>query len=188
MDIRDLDRLLEYIRQHRLPLFKADDGNPLLVLFDERGFRFSDQAELAYRLLKNQPHLYVAHTTSNSAWYVGKSFQPGGRWKRQHAYHLGTLAYHLLGTTRYDDQNHDHWIDAWMNRETLVLDHNRKCIGLTREIFITFIPFHVYAGEEFTRLAKEQVIKLNAQSEKALIDGLRERGVTLLNVPKRPRV
>jgi hypothetical protein len=97
-------------------LFKHKQEDVLAAIFDSKGFYLSQSAAIKYNIIKNEPHIYVAWTKDESGfYYVGKSFQKGGRWKRQHAYHLGTLAYHLNNSIRHDDQNHLHWIEKCMN-------------------------------------------------------------------------
>lgn len=135
-----------YIQQNYSLLFHHQPNNILTAIFDTKGFRFTVDAQNNYNLIKNQPHLYVAWTNNvNGYYYIGKSFQSGGRWKRQHAYHLGTLAHHLLDTIRYADQNHAHWIEHWMDNETLEnIDDNLFSIKLNEEVYISFIPFNIY--------------------------------------------
>ena len=113
-------------------LFKSNE-NILSIPFDNKGFFLSENAQKVYDQIKDLPHLYVAWTDCvNGFFYIGKSYQPGGRWKRQHAYHLGTLAHHLLGTLRDDDQNHQHWIDSWLDVNTLILGNNNHNIKVTQ--------------------------------------------------------
>jgi hypothetical protein len=176
------DKMLAFVRLHELPLFETDKANPLIALFDSRGFWFSEAAEAAYIEIRTEPHLYVAHRRSESGWYVGKSYQGGGRWKRQHAYHLGTLAHDLLATLRDDDQNHSHWIDSWMVRHSANAREGKHSIHLVEPVFITFIPFAVYAGREHNDLDKSEIIALNALYEKSLINALFSRGIGLLNI------
>ena len=104
-----------YVKANYSLLFHHQPNNTLTAIFDEKGFSFTLAAQNYYNRIKNHPHLYVAWTNDkNGYYYVGKSYQIGGRWKRSHAYHLGTLAYHLHNIIRYDDQNHAHWIEHWI--------------------------------------------------------------------------
>ncbi|MEM3550904.1 MAG: hypothetical protein QXV01_07435 [Candidatus Bathyarchaeia archaeon] len=96
-----------------VPLFKTLPEQPLLAIFDEKGFFLSERAKEAYDLVKNSPHIYVARRISENYFYFGISKQVGGRWKRSHAYHLRGLACEILGTKRYDDQDHSLWVNAW---------------------------------------------------------------------------
>jgi hypothetical protein len=150
--------------------------------FDNRGFFFTDTAQLEYNLIKDLPHLYVAWTDCENGYlYVGISNQTGGRWKRQHAYHLGSLAYHLLGTLRSDDQNHEHWINNWMDINTINLGDNLHHIQLFQEVKICFIPFKLYSDINHISLDKRQIKKINEKTEKELIESYLLDGLKLLN-------
>ena len=128
------------------------------------------------------PHLYVAWTDCvNGFFYIGKSYQPGGRWKRQHAYHMGTLAHHLLGTLRYDDQNHQHWIDNWMDVNSINLGNNIYNIQLFHEVKICFIPFKLYSEYNHLLLDKTQISDINKKTEEDLIKSYLLDGFKLLN-------
>jgi len=74
-----------------------------------------------FTVLSVRSRIYTyARLRSGKYPYIGRSFQPCGRWKREHAYHLGGLAYELLGTTRYDDQgSHRLWVEKWFRRGTM---------------------------------------------------------------------
>lgn len=174
----------DYVKENYSLLFHHQPNNTLISIFDNKGFSFTKDAQTNYNLIKNQPHLYVAWTNNkNGNHYVGKSFQSGGRWKRQHAYHLGTLAHHLLETTRYDDQNHAHWIEHWMNRETQVhIDNNLFSIELKEEVYISFIPFSFYSNQGFITLEKTEIRQINTNIERQLIQSYRDENIILLNV------
>jgi hypothetical protein len=74
--------ILEYIKNNSTLLFKNHSKNSLKAIFDSKGFWLSEEAQIVYNKIKNQPHLYVAWTLQNEGYYyVGKSFQNGGRWK-----------------------------------------------------------------------------------------------------------
>ena len=76
----------DYVKENYSLLFQHQPENTLISIFDNKGFSFTKDAQNNYNLIKNQPHLYVAWTNNeDGSHYVGKSFQPGGRWKRQHA-------------------------------------------------------------------------------------------------------
>lgn len=173
-----------YVSQNSSLLFKHQEENNQIAIFDNKGFYFTEEAQLIYNQIKNQPHLYVAWTNNlNGHYYIGKSFQNGGRWKRQHAYHLGTLAHHLLNTIRYDDQNHAHWIENWINRETLEqIDNNVFSVNLREEIYISFIPFGIYSNQDFNTLEKTEIRQINTNIERQLIQSYREEDIILLNV------
>lgn len=176
-----MEQILEYVRQNSYRLFKHSENNILEALFDNKGFFFESQTDLIYRSIRNEPHLYVAYSTDEIGfYYIGKSYQNGGRWKRSHAYHLGTLAYHLTSNMRYDDQNHQHWIDNWMQIETLNLGINNHSIKLSREVKICFIPFSVYCKIDCLNDIKK-IREINKSSEKDLIDHYRSSKVKLLN-------
>ena len=150
--------------------------------FDNRGFFFTDAAQLEYNLINNLPHLYVAWTDCEHGFiYVGKSFQPGGRWKRQHAYHLGTLAHHLLGTLNTYDQNHQQWINNWMDINTINLGNNLHHIQLFQEVKICFIPFKLYSELNHLSLNETQIRDINKKVEENLIKSYLLDGFKLLN-------
>ncbi|HTM64759.1 MAG TPA: hypothetical protein VL093_00415 [Flavipsychrobacter sp.] len=138
-----MQQIIEYIQQNAYALFQTTNG-PLTAKFDNRGFFFSHAAQAAYNLIEHQPHLYIAFTAEFNTAYVGKSFQKAGRWKRSHYYHLGTLAYHLLGTIKPTEQNHSRWIDAWFSVDTMLLGQDAHSIELLEEVFICFLPFETY--------------------------------------------
>jgi hypothetical protein len=174
----------DYVKENYCLLFHHQPNNTLISIFDSKGFSFTKDAQTIYNLIKNQPHLYVAWTNNkNGNYYVGKSFQLGGRWKRQHAYHLGTLAHHLLDTTRYDDQNHAHWIEHWMNRKTQVqIENDLFSIELKEEVYISFIPFSFYSNQGFNTLEKKEIRQINTNIERQLIQSYRNENIFLLNV------
>jgi hypothetical protein len=183
--------LNKYIRENSVLLFECDEANPLKAIFDERGFYLSADAQKKYDEIKNVPHLYIAFTKSEHGfYYIGKSFQKGGRWKRQHAYHLGTLAYHLLGTIRYDDQNHSHWIDNWMDVNSKQIFNIPFSISLKETVHIVFVPFEKYSTQKLTELSKAEIKEINSTAETALIEYFKSNGFILLNVHnnKRPAI
>lgn len=182
--IRDIKN---YIENNSSILFKTSDKNNIKAVFDNRGFWFHEVTQPNYDTIKSQPHIYVAF--NKYGYYVGISNQSGGRWKRQHAYHLGTLAHHLIGTLRYDDQNHLHWIEAWMKIGSLKLDPIQNTILLKEEVYISFIPFKLYSGFNNHHIGnslppKNIIRKINNEFESALIQSLKDDGKTLLNVKK----
>jgi len=187
-----IDILREYIKKNATILFKTDEKNNLEAIFDEKGFWFHPITQSVYDRIKNLPHLYVAFT-ENGNYYVGLSNQQGGRWKRQHAYHLGTLAYHLLGTIRYDDQNHLHWIDAWMDITLLKKNKKLNTIALKETVYISFIPFELYSGfnnyHQGGDLPTKGIVRLiNKEVESALIKSYGLDGYKLFNVQKNGKV
>ncbi len=162
------EELNKNIQENSVLLFKCDEANPLNAIFDNKGFHLSAEAQNKYDRIKNKPHLYVAFTKGKQGfYYVGKSFQKGGRWKRQHAYHMGTLAYHILESIRYDDQNHSHWIDKWMDVNSKQIFDLPFSILLKEPVFITFVPFEKYSTQKLTELSKTEIreIQSNAESE-----------------------
>ena len=146
-----MQSIKKYVTENSTLLFSHLENNTRIALFDNKGFSFSSNTQNRYNQIKNEPHLYVAFTNNeNGFFYIGKSFQKGGRWKRQHAYHLGTLAHHLLNTIRYDDQNHEHWIEHWMNRKTIKnIVGNKFSVELKEEVFITFIACTLFVVKEY---------------------------------------
>jgi len=174
----------DYVRENSSILFQHTPNNVLTALFDTKGFSFTSAAQNNYNIIKNNPHLYVAWTNDeNGYYYVGKSFQVGGRWKRSHAYHLGTLAHHLHNTIRYDDQNHAHWIEHWMIEETQSqIENNLFSISLKKEVYISFIPFDIYSNQDLNTLPKEEIKRINKNTERDLIQSYLDDNLTLLNV------
>jgi hypothetical protein len=178
-----MDSLLNYINENSVLLFQHAKDDPCQVCFDTRGFFLSEKATSLYLSLRDTPHLYVAYTNTDSpSAYIGKSYQKGGRWKRSHAYHLGTLAYHLLNCTRYDDQNHQHWIYEWMNIDSLKESQNLHWISLKSQIFISFIPFTVYSPTGYDNLEKKEIRKINTKWEAVLMHLFQKKAFKLLNV------
>ena len=181
-----INKLKEYVKKNATILFKTDEKNNLEAIFDEKGFWFHPITQTIYDRIKNMPHLYVAFSKEGFI-YIGISNQQGGRWKRQHAYHLGTLAYHLLGTIRNDDQNHLHWIDAWMDTTSLKINNKLNTIALKETIYISFIPFEMYARfnniHPVSELHTKKTIKnINKAVESALIQSYHVDGHKLLNI------
>jgi len=174
----------DYVRENSSLLFQHTPNNVLTALFDTKGFSFTLATQNNYDIIKNNPHLYVAWTNDkNGYYYVGESFQPGGRWKKSHAYHLGTLAHHLHNTIRYDDQKHSHWIEHWMYEETKAnIGNNLFSINLKHEVYISFIPFDIYSNQDFYTLPKEEIKRINKNTERDLIQSYLDDNLTLLNV------
>jgi hypothetical protein len=177
------EELNKNIQENSVLLFKCDEANPLNTIFDSKGFHLSTEAQNKYDRIKNIPHLYVDFTKGKQGfYYVGKSFQKGGRWKRQHAYHMGTLAYHLLESIRYDDQNHSHWIDNWMDVNSKQIIDLPFSILLKEPVFITFIPFEEYSTQKLTELSKTEIKEIQSNAETELIRYFNRKGFILLNV------
>jgi len=176
--------VLDYIKNNSTLLFKHISKNSLKATFDSKGFWLSEESQIVYNKIKNQPHIYVAWTLQDEGYYyVGKSFQNGGRWKREHAYHLGTLAYHLLDKIRIDDQNHSHWIDAWMDRNTItIIDNHNYSINLKERVYICFIPLEKYSELDYKILSPKIIKAINHDNENKLIKYYQNKGITLLNV------
>jgi hypothetical protein len=182
-----IKKIKEYIKKNATPLFKTNEEKSLKAIFDKKGFWFHEITQSIYNKIKSQPHIYVAF--NKHGYYIGISNQSGGRWKRQHAYHLGTLAYHLLGTLNKYDQNHLHWVEAWMKIGSKKIDTFQNAILLKEEVHICFIPFKFYS--EFNNLHKGNslppkniISKINNELETALIQSFKEDGKKLLNVKK----
>jgi len=175
---------IDYINANSSLLFETIDIQNKIAIFDKKGFRFSNESKLIYNQLKHTPHIYVAYNEIIDGYsYIGKSFQSGGRWKKQHAYHLGTLAYQILNTMKYDDQNHQHWIDSWMKIETFeILSENNYSIQLEKPVKICFIPFEIYTGLDYLNLDKEEIKLKNVQAEAILIKEFKRNNFKLLNV------
>lgn len=176
-----MNRIKKFVRDHSVSLFKVSLLNDSLAIFDNRGFEFSMQASTLYSQIKSQPHLYVAF--GNGFYYIGKSFQSNGRWRKGHYYHLGTLAHEILNTIKIGEQRHDHWVNAWMLRNTAVLTQIPYRIQLRNDVRIAFIPFELYSeGLKFENLEKSVVIRINKEKETELIQSYLDDGFQLLNI------
>ena len=79
-----ISEIKDYVQNNYSILFKTSKTESLEAVFDNRGFWFEDSTQLIYNRIKSKPHIYVAFTKSGF-YYIGKSNQQGGRWKRQHA-------------------------------------------------------------------------------------------------------
>jgi hypothetical protein len=166
--------------QFPVPLFKTDPTNPLVAVFDAKGFFLSAEAEKVYNQkldkdgrkirLKNLPHIYTARTATGNNFYFGISKQCGGRWKRAHAYHLGTLAYQMLGTTRYDDQDHSGWLALWFELGSFQSTTGGYTVRMKEQLVFSFFMLH----------AKTKRTELK-QAESLLINEARRRGVRVVN-------
>lgn len=179
----EAEEIIAYVHENSVPLFMCDQEIPLRAKFDDKGFFFSDQAADIYATIKHSPHLYVAFTENpNGNVYVGKSFQNGGRWKRSHAYHLGTLAYHLLDTIRYDDQNHLHWIENWTIFDTVNIAELPYSVLLQKPVRVAFIPFEAYSRHPINALSRAEIKRINKAAEIELIDIFNNAEFNLLNV------
>lgn len=171
-----------YVEKNSVPLFKTILNNSLSAVFDERGFFFSNAAQAKYDIIKPEPHLYIAFVKdTKGTTYIGKSFQNGGRWRRSHAYHLGTLGHHLNNTIRYDDHNHSHWIEAWMNLNSTRRNVINNTIDLKSEVLVVFIPFEIYSDRNPQHLTKEEIKSVNHNVESQLIRDFSNRNIGLLN-------
>lgn len=182
-----MEKIKKFVRNNSVLLFKVAEGNDHLAVFDNRGFEFSFSATMVYNQIKSQPHLYVAY--GNGFYYIGKSFQSNGRWKRSHYYHLGSLAHEILNTIRADEQRHKHWVDAWMVKTTADVSQSPYQIQLQSSISIAFIPFQLYSdGLNFDELEKTEIRKINKEKEAELIRAYLKDGVQLLNVQNNHKV
>ncbi len=174
-----------YIGENSVRLFKTHSEDYLNAIFDEKGFHLSMEAQQKYDQVKSTPHIYIAFTKNvYGHYYIGKSYQNGGRWKRQHAYHLGTLAYHILKTIRYDDQNHQHWIDQWMDLNKVQISTSPFSIYLKEAVYIVFLPFELYSETSYTILPKSEIRAINTRTESELINHFKTQGIKLLNIQK----
>ena len=175
--------IIKFVRSASKPLFKTSTDDNLLAYFGNRGFSLSEEAKSDYSKIKDDPHLYVAF--GNEWYYVGESFQTGGRWRQGHSYHLGTLAHELLGSKNQYDQNHSHWNQAWMELTSLQLSDNGHSIMLKSEVRISFIPFALYGGGMDVSTSSRKVVKsINHDKQNELIRLYIQQGYNLLNVQR----
>lgn len=170
----DDGELWELALANPVPLFLASEDDLVVALFDDKGFFLSNEAERLYDILKSKPHIYVARLASNDAIYVGISNQQGGRWKRSHAYHLGGLAYEILGTTD-GDQNHSHWVESWFIAETFRNTGSVPEYGIRMRQLVV-ISFHVPEPSA----TKEEL----ESTESRLVSLARKKGLKVLNILK----
>jgi hypothetical protein len=179
-----MKEIINFVYNSSKPLFKTSPVDKLLASFDDKGFWFSDEAQSDYKKIKDEPHLYVAY--GNGWYYIGKSFQPGGRWKRSSAYHLGTLVHVLIGSNK-KDHKHGHWNNAWMDLDSTHLSNEGHTIMLLADIRIAFVPYILYGGGiDYKVIKKDEVRLINDMKETELIAFYREvDGVKLLNRNKR---
>ncbi|MFN5418723.1 MAG: hypothetical protein ACK487_00095 [Sphingomonadales bacterium] len=171
--------VIKYVKLNSVPLFKTAETDSLLASFDKRGFYFSSEAKEIYHTIKNLPHLYVAY--GNKHYYIGKSFQTGGRWKRSHYYHLGTLAHEIHGTNKQNEHSHTLWIDSWMERKSVKFNIDQSSIRLKDEIKVSFIPFSIYTNQDYKILINSEIRAINKESESKLIEAYSHTDITLLN-------
>jgi len=165
------DSLWDSVLANPVPLFLTASDNELLAVFDKKGFFLSKEAQAIYNKIKSLPHIYVARLESENAYYFGISNQRGGRWKRSHAYHLGGLAYEILGTKRDYDQDHSNWILHWFE-QPLEIKHcgSKYCVRMKKRVVISFfVP-----EPEISKSKLEEI-------ESALINLATKKGVILLN-------
>jgi hypothetical protein len=153
-----------------LPLFRTAANDPLLAVFDGKGFFLSDEAQPEYDGIKSLPHIYIARLESENAYYFGISNQSGGRWKRSHAYHLGGLAHEILDTKRYDDQDHSNWVRAWFQAFQEQRSGRCHAIGMRERIIISFLVPKPPASKRQLEAAESRLIAM-----------ARKRGLVVLN-------
>ena len=155
-------RVERYVRAKHFKLFLTEKENDLEAVFDRKGFWIDHETQKIYNGIRNQPHIYVAFTKNKKGYfYIGISNQKGGRWKRSHAYHLGTLAHTFLGTLKNGDQPHFGWVDKWMDEQTINKDIYPYTVLLKEQVYISFIPFEIYHDVNYKRLSLEEVVAIN---------------------------
>lgn len=143
-----------------LPLFRTAPDDPLLAVFDAKGFFLSKEAQRVYDQIKSLPHIYVARLESENAYYFGISKQSGGRWKRQHAYHLGGLAHEILGTKRYDDQDHSTWVAAWFEPFDGARRGSNHVIPMKEKVVVSFFVPEPPASKPQLEAAESRLIAM----------------------------
>lgn len=168
--VEDAESLWTSAMADPVPLLRAASDEACLALFDDKGFFLSQAARQVYDKVKHLPHIYVARLESGTAYYFGISTQRGGRWKRSHAYHLGGLVYEILRTTRYDDQDHSHWVQEWFEPFTQERRGTDFAIRMKEMIMVSFFA----PGPQAT---KGQLLEM----ESGLVALARERGLVVLN-------
>lgn len=179
-----MEGIKEFVLNNSVHLLRNIPNIESIKIFDNRGFWLSEQAQLLYNEIRNEPHLYVVNTSDNSGWYIGKSFQKGGRWKRSNAYHLRDLSCNILQIfPNQGNQNHLHWIENWFDLKSLnQIESNCFKINQVKEIKICFIPFHFYSTNSFLELTKQEIKNINSNIETQLIRFYLKDGIDLLNI------
>lgn len=156
----------------RIPLLRYPGD---FAVFNNGGFYFSDLANHEYQPISDLPHIYIVYRKTHEGWYVGKSNQQGGRWKRSNYYHLRMLSNPILGI----DMNlphHQNWAATWFGENPhTAIEENHFQIQKLEEIFIAFFPF-------------ENKGNYVNEIEGPIINDLIGRGILLLNNHHNPIV
>src|SRR5215813_4074513 len=168
--MRTEEVLWELALARPVSLFRTLSEESLLAVFDEKGFFLSQEAQQIYKQICSLPHVYTARFGTENAYYFGISNQFGGRWKRSHAYHPRGLACEILGTKRYDDQNHRRWVREWF--QCLEPSHRGSYyeIPMKEKVVISFFVPQPRASRAELR-----------GIESLLINMARRRGLIVLN-------
>ena len=176
-------RINEFIKRNTFKLFLTNENDNLMALFDKSGFWFDKQAKSEYLKIMSLPHIYIAFSNMKNGFiYIGMSNQTRGRWQRSHAYHLGTLAHTLLGTTNSFDQDHRSWIKRWMKLNSIIINDKIHSINLIEDVFISFVPLNFYEND-IKLLSKSLTNRqINQEIEKKLIHFYKKKGLNLLNI------
>lgn len=176
-------RIDEFIKKKSFKLFLTNENDNLIALFDKSGFWFDKQTKSEYKKIMSLPHIYIAFSSMKDGYiYIGMSNQNRGRWQRGHAYHLGTLAHSLLGTTNSFDQDHSSWIKRWMKLDTMNINDKIHCIKLKEDIFISFVPLNFYENDIKFNAKNLTDRQVNQEIEKRLIHFYKKKGLNLLNI------
>jgi hypothetical protein len=179
-----IDIIKKNVKNNSVLLFRKLEGSNNSIIFDYKGFWLSNEAQQFYNQHKNNPHLYIVSTDTNNGYYIGKSFQKGGRWKRSNAYHLRDLTCNILDINpNRDNHNHLHWIENWFDINSLEqIENDCFTLGLLKEIKICFIPFNSYSNLPLLGLDKQEIRRINSNIEIEVIRSYLEDGFGLLNI------
>lgn len=130
----DVEKLWEIVLKNPVPLFKTVDCDPTLAIFENSKLSLSEEAK---KLTKIVPQVYIARLESENAYYIGKSDQPGGRWKRGEDHHLGKLARAILSFPK--ECKYSNWVRNWFKFSDYDCWKNCNKIPLKEKVIITFL-------------------------------------------------
>jgi len=168
------DELWELALANPVPLFRTLENDPLVAVFDDKGFFLREEASKVYGEIKSKPHIYVPRfKSSNNAIYIGKTTQKGGRWQRSHAHHLGGLADVILGTANKDNRYRRRWVKPWFEIENFQPKKHTDSMYHIKMRQTVCISFYVPEPP----LTNDDLLK----AEKRLVQLARRKGLNVLN-------
>lgn len=158
-------RLWQLALANPVPLFRTAEDNPLVALFDDKGFFLSEEAKKVYQEIIPRWHIYAARSgASNDAIYIGKTTQTGGRWQRSPDHHLGGLAHVILGTASKSSKYRRHWVKPWFeieNFERKKHAHDSMYhIKMKQNVIISFYVPELPVTKSELRAAEVRLVRL----------------------------